>query len=122
GPSHDCHDRGDRVGSARRSGTWCCRAERCIAAPESLIVRGAQRVAEQSGFVLHTYPYSETSLVVEAFTREHGRVPLVAKGAKRPRSAWRGVLMPFQPLSLSWSGSGEVKTLGGAAGAARRPP
>ena len=77
-------------------------------------MRGAQRVAEQSGFVLHSYPYSETSLVVESFTREHGRVPLVAKGAKRPRSAWRGVLMPFQPLSLSWSGSGEVKTLAAA--------
>lgn len=75
---------------------------------------GAQRrsaVTDQAGFILHGYPYSETSLLVESFTREHGRVPLVAKGAKRPRSAWRGVLMPFQPLTLSWSGSGEVKTL-----------
>jgi len=76
--------------------------------------RGAQRIADQPGFVLHSYPYSETSLLVESFTREHGRVPLVAKGAKRPRSAWRGVLMSFQPLSLSWSGSGEVKTLSAA--------
>jgi DNA repair protein RecO (recombination protein O) len=77
-------------------------------------MRGAQRVADQYGFVLHSYPYSETSLLVESFTREHGRVPLVAKGAKRPRSAWRGVLMPFQPLALAWSGSGEVKTLSAA--------
>jgi DNA repair protein RecO (recombination protein O) len=77
-------------------------------------MRGAQRVADQHGFVLHSYPYSETSLLVEAFTREHGRVPLIAKGAKRPRSAWRGVLLPFQPLTLSWSGSGDVKSLSGA--------
>ncbi|MEO7760782.1 MAG: DNA repair protein RecO, partial [Casimicrobiaceae bacterium] len=60
------------------------------------------------------YPYSETSLLVETFTRSHGRVPLIAKGAKRPRSSWRGVLMAFQPLSLSWSGSGDVKTLNDA--------
>jgi hypothetical protein len=40
-------------------------------------------------------------------------VPLVA-GAKRPRSSWRGVLLAFQPLSLSWSGNGDVKTLAAA--------
>ncbi|MFT4172512.1 MAG: DNA repair protein RecO [Rhodocyclaceae bacterium] len=70
-----------------------------------------QRIDEQAAFVLHTYPWRETSLVVEAFTREHGRVPMVAKGARRPTSQWRGVLMAFQPLSMSWSGRGEVKTL-----------
>jgi DNA repair protein RecO (recombination protein O) len=75
---------------------------------------GSTRVAERPGFILHSYPYSETSLLVEAFTREHGRVPLIAKGAKRPQSAWRGVLLAFQPLLLSWSGKGEVKTLTGA--------
>ena len=72
------------------------------------------RVADRAGFILHSYPYSETSLLVEAFTREHGRVPLVAKGAKRPQSAWRGVLLAFPPLLLSWSGKGDVKTLTGA--------
>ena len=77
-------------------------------------MRGASRVTGESGFVLHSYPYSETSLLIEAFTREHGRVPLIAKGAKRPRSSWRGVLLAFQPLSLSWSGSGDVKTLSAA--------
>jgi DNA repair protein RecO (recombination protein O) len=66
---------------------------------------------DQPGYVLHTYPYSETSLIVEAFTREHGRVPLLAKGAKRPRSAMRGVLMQFQRISLSWAGRGELKSL-----------
>jgi DNA repair protein RecO (recombination protein O) len=65
----------------------------------------------QPAFVLHTYPFSETSLIVEAFARDVGRVALLARGARRPRSALRGLLMAFQPLELSWSGKGEVKTL-----------
>ena len=51
-----------------------------------------ERRDDQAGYVLHTYPYRETSVIVEAFTAEHGRVGLVARGAKRPRSelrAWR---------------------------------
>ncbi|MBX3686389.1 MAG: DNA repair protein RecO [Rhodocyclaceae bacterium] len=70
-----------------------------------------QRVELQSGFVLHTHPWRETSLIVELFSRDHGRVPMVAKGARRPASALRGVLMAFQPLLVDWSGGGEVKTL-----------
>ncbi len=66
---------------------------------------------DQTAFVLHAYPYRETSLIVEAFTREHGRVALVARGAKRPRSELRGLLQAFQPLLLSWSGQQELKTL-----------
>ena len=66
---------------------------------------------DQPGYVLHSYPYSETSLIVETFTRAHGRVPLLAKGAKRPRSALRGLLMQFQRISLSWAGRGELKNL-----------
>jgi DNA repair protein RecO (recombination protein O) len=62
-------------------------------------------------FVLHTYPFRETSLVVEAFSRDHGRVALVARGARRPRSSLRGVLLPFQPLLLAWSGKRELRTL-----------
>ena len=65
----------------------------------------------QPAFVLHTYPYRETSLIVEAFTRRHGRVALVARGARRPRSAMRGVLHAFQPLRSAWAGSGELRTL-----------
>ncbi len=63
------------------------------------------------GYVLHSYPYKETSLLVDAFTRTNGRITLVARSARRPRSAMRGTLMAFQPLSLSWYGRGEVKTL-----------
>ncbi|WP_244125010.1 DNA repair protein RecO [Burkholderia gladioli] len=72
------------------------------------------RVSEQPGFVLHSYPYRETSLIIDVLTRDHGRVALVAKGAKRPHSALRGVLQTFQPLSLSWSGKSEMRTLTGA--------
>lgn len=65
----------------------------------------------QAGFVLHSHPFRETSLIVEAFTRDHGRIALVARGARRPRSSLRGVLSPFQPLLLSWSGRSELGTL-----------
>lgn len=70
-----------------------------------------QRVEQQPGWILHTLPWRETSLIVEVFSRDHGRVALVAKGARRPHSALRGVLMAFQPLLIDWSGGGEVKTL-----------
>ena len=61
--------------------------------------------------MLHSYPYQETSLIVEMFTREFGRVAVVAKGAKRPHSPLRSVLMPFHALTLDWSGKSELKTL-----------
>jgi DNA repair protein RecO (recombination protein O) len=70
-----------------------------------------QRVDRQRGYVLHTYPYSETSLIADVFSREYGRLALLARGARRPRSALRGTLMGFQPLELGWFGGGEVKTL-----------
>lgn len=65
----------------------------------------------QQAYVLHSYPYLETSLIVEIFTRERGRVALVARGARRPRSATRGTLLAFQPLLLTWSGKNELRTL-----------
>lgn len=70
-----------------------------------------RRIDREAAFVLHTYPYSETSLLVEAFSRAHGRLPLVAKGARRQGSALRGALLAFQPLTIAWSGRGEVRTL-----------
>nr|WP_225869794.1 DNA repair protein RecO [Glaciimonas sp. PCH181] len=69
------------------------------------------RIAAQPGFVLHSYPHRETSLILDVFTRDYGRIALVAKGAKRPLSKLRGVLQTFQPLSLSWSGKSEIRTL-----------
>lgn len=70
-----------------------------------------RRVDAQPAFVLHSYPFRETSLIVEVFSRDHGRVALIARGARRPRSAMRGLLMAFQPLELGWAGRGEIPML-----------
>ena len=67
-----------------------------------------------SGYVLHTLPWRETSLLVEVLTREHGRIALMARGARRPRSTVRGVLRAFQPLDLEWFGKNELRTLSNA--------
>ncbi|OJZ19703.1 MAG: DNA repair protein RecO [Thiobacillus sp. 65-29] len=69
------------------------------------------RINNEPGFVLHTYPFKETSVVAEIFTRGHGRVALIARGARRPASALRGLMQPFTPLLLSWFGKAELKTL-----------
>ncbi len=69
------------------------------------------KVDAQPAFVLHAYPYSETSLIIDVFSRDFGRVALLARGARRPRSVLRGVLLAFQPLELAWAGRGEVQTL-----------
>lgn len=69
------------------------------------------RILEQPGFVLHSWPYKETSLIIDVLTRDHGRIALVAKGAKRPHSQLRSVLQTFQPLQLGWTGKGEIRTL-----------
>ncbi len=89
-------------------------AAEALAAKPAARVRTPERehkVTEQPGFVLHSYPYKETSLILDVFTRDHGRVPLIAKGAKRPHSKLRGALQTFQPLQLGWSGKAEVRTL-----------
>jgi DNA repair protein RecO (recombination protein O) len=74
-------------------------------------VEGKARHDGLPALVLHTRPYRETSLIVEAYSRDHGRIALMARGARRPKSALRGLLLPFQPLALSWSGRGELRTL-----------
>ena len=73
-----------------------------------------RRADHEAAYVLHTYPYKETSLIVEAFARHFGRVSLLARGARRPRSALRGMLLSFHPLRLSWSASAELGNLVGA--------
>jgi DNA repair protein RecO (recombination protein O) len=69
------------------------------------------RQVQEPGYVLHSYPFRETSLVIEVFTRHRGRLGLVARGARRPRSALRGTLLAFQPLTLVWGGKSELRTL-----------
>ena len=61
--------------------------------------------------MLHRYDWSESSLILEVFTRHHGRIALVAKGAKRPSSSFRPILLPLQPLHLAFGGDAEIRTL-----------
>ena len=68
----------------------------------------------EPSYVLHARPYRETSLILEAFSREQGRVGLVARGARGARSRWKNVLQPFRPLLLGWTQRGEMGTLTGA--------
>ncbi|MCG7366888.1 DNA repair protein RecO [Pantoea sp. ACRSH] len=65
----------------------------------------------QRAFVLHSRPYSETSLLLDLFSESHGRVRVLAKGARARRSQLKGTLQPFTPLLVRWTGHGEVKTL-----------
>lgn len=69
------------------------------------------RVDDSPGYIVHAAAWRETSLILQILTRDHGVVVVVAKGAKRPYSALRAVLAPFQPLQLAWRGAGEVHTL-----------
>ncbi|MTD37834.1 DNA repair protein RecO [Erwinia sp. CPCC 100877] len=65
----------------------------------------------QRAFVLHSRPWSETSLMLDLFSEESGRVRAIAKGARSRRSSLKGALQPFTPLLVRWGGRGEVKTL-----------
>lgn len=71
------------------------------------------RVLLQPAFVLHTRPYRDSSQLLEVLTNEYGRISLVAKGARRARKGQSsaGILQPFIPLLLSFSGRAELKTL-----------
>jgi len=75
---------------------------------------GRRRIQDEPAFVLHSYPFRETSLIIDVFSRQYGRLAIVARGARRPKSSLRGLLLNFQPLFLSWFGKGEVRTLHGA--------
>lgn len=70
-----------------------------------------KRVLLQPAYVLHRRPYRETSFLIELITPEYGRISAVAKGVRKPRSASPGLLQPFVPLVISWSGKHELMTL-----------
>ena len=82
--------------------------------------RASHRVEFTCGYVLHQRAYRDTSLIVELYTREHGRLSAFARAARGPRSRFRG-LQPFRPLLLSWVGRGEAPTLTGAEGDGAAP-
>lgn len=71
----------------------------------------AKRIADEPAFVLHRYDWSESSLILELLTRHHGRVAVVAKGAKKPSSNFRPVLLPLQPLHVAFGGDAEIRTM-----------
>lgn len=69
------------------------------------------QVLLQDGFVLHYKLYRETSLILEIFTRDFGKLSVIAKGARRARSKFSGLLQPFRLLKLSWCGKSDLCTL-----------
>ena len=71
------------------------------------------RVLGQPAWILHRRPWRESSLLIELFSREHGRIGVVARGARGARSPWRGLCEPFLPLAVDWSRRGELATLSG---------
>ena len=70
-----------------------------------------KRIADEPAFVLHRYDWSESSLILELLTRHHGRIAVVAKGAKKPSSNFRPILLPLQPLHVAYGGDAEIRTL-----------
>jgi DNA repair protein RecO (recombination protein O) len=74
----------------------------------------SHRVSLQPAFILHGRDFRDTSRLLDVFSQDFGRVTLVAKGARSARSKLQGVLEPFSPLIISWSGKGDVQTLTGA--------
>ncbi|MGH8403441.1 MAG: DNA repair protein RecO, partial [Gammaproteobacteria bacterium] len=85
-------------------------------------MRAAERVMLTPAYVLHQHDWRETSRVVEILSRDHGRLGVVARGARRAKSPWRALLRPFQPLLVSWMGGGELMTLFGAEPSAASHP
>ncbi|MDC0947995.1 DNA repair protein RecO [Gammaproteobacteria bacterium] len=69
------------------------------------------RVSDEPLYILRRQPWSETSWLLDLFTRHHGRLTVIAKGARRMKSPWRSLVSPFQPLVGGWSGKGEVPSL-----------
>ena len=62
-------------------------------------------------FLLHQRPYGNTSVIAEMFTLENGRISVIARGAKKPKSKFFGVLSPFSKLRITYRGRSELKTL-----------
>lgn len=81
--------------------------------------QGTERVSLQPAYILHSRPYRDTSSILEVFTAEHGRLSLVAKGARRQskKGSASANLQAFLPLLLSYAGRSELKTLVASEGA-----
>jgi DNA repair protein RecO (recombination protein O) len=64
-----------------------------------------------AGFLLHHMDYQESSLIIDVFTQELGRISIIAKGARQQKSHYLGILRPFIPLNIAFFGTRELKTL-----------
>ena len=71
------------------------------------------RVSLQPAWILHHYPYRDSSLLLEVFSREYGRIGLIARGARSAKGRWQNQLQMLRPVLLSWSMRGELGTLTG---------
>lgn len=69
------------------------------------------REQQQRLFILNRRPYRETSLLIEAFTQQHGKLALISKGGRGPKSKTAGLLQPFVPLEANWQGKSDILTL-----------
>jgi DNA repair protein RecO (recombination protein O) len=69
------------------------------------------RISLQPAFILHHRPFRETSVLLDVFSKEHGRVSLIAKGVRTSRSKLKALLQPFVPLLVSWQGKNELMNL-----------
>src|ERR1700749_2872443 len=86
------------------------------------MTRNLRRIQLTPGYILHHRPYRDTSRILEVVTRDHGRTPRLARGARGPKAKLASILQPFQMLLLSWSGRGEAAQLTGAELADSPPP
>ncbi len=85
------------------------------------MTRSTRRIDLTPGYLLHHWPWRDTSRILEVLTRDHGRLTLFARGVRGPGAKLAPVLQPFQLLLLSWSGRGEAPQLTGAERAQHDP-
>lgn len=64
-----------------------------------------------AAYILNRRVYKESSLILDIYTADHGRLSLIANGALKSKKGWSAILQVFQPLLLSWSGKSSLKTL-----------
>ena len=72
------------------------------------------RVTDQPAFLLHRREWQNTSLILDVFTLEYGRINLIAKGARNSKT--KSLFQPFSILTISWTGQQNLKLLVGIDG------
>ena len=80
------------------------------------------RVQDQPVYILHQRPFRDTSQIVEVFSRDYGRLSVVSRGSRSPKSRLKAIMQPFQALQVNWSGRGEMPSLGQVEAANTRIP